>query len=461
MRSWPGAWPRRASRSWSWRPGRRPVAPGPTTSPTSPRCSPPPRRSPTRAGPTAPAAPSPSVLDIRPLTPGGPPGTAGYFVQEGPQPFGSDYQRSRGGTTLHWYGHCIRMLPSDFAMRSTYGVGVDWPLDLRRARPVVRRGGARDRCGGRRRGPGAHRPDLPAGLRVPDAQDPADLPRPVDDRASRRDARADRPGHLHDRRGAGARWTELDAQPGVRRRPGVPTGRRGRATDLRAAVRGQLELHPRMPRAGQVQRAEDARGGRRSRSPRDHAGRGQQGAGRRRPPGLRRRVPPVDRRHVPDRRAAHDHRASLRAGRPLGGERQAAADVGRGQHQRPGRPQPDGPPVPAQLGPHRRAARDLPRSRYDGRHRDPAGRALPRAALVVPDRHRQLGLPDPRLAGLRRRRRRLRRPAVRHGAARARRPRRPAPADARLPARAAARPRQPGHHPAHRPTATPWGSRGR
>src|SRR3954453_7795883 len=76
----------------------------------------------------SPAAPSPSVLDIGPLTPGGPPGTAGYFVQEGPQPFGSDYQRSRGGTTLHWYAHCIRMLPSDFAMRSTYGVGVDWPL---------------------------------------------------------------------------------------------------------------------------------------------------------------------------------------------------------------------------------------------------------------------------------------------------------------------------------------------
>src|SRR4051812_38086414 len=30
----------------------------------------------------SPAAPSPSVLDIRPLPPGGPPGTAGYFVQE-------------------------------------------------------------------------------------------------------------------------------------------------------------------------------------------------------------------------------------------------------------------------------------------------------------------------------------------------------------------------------------------
>ncbi len=73
------------------------------------------------------AAPSPNVLDIRPISPGVP-GTAGYFVQEGPQPFGSDYLRSRGGTTLHWYAHCIRMLPADFAMQSTYGVGVDWPL---------------------------------------------------------------------------------------------------------------------------------------------------------------------------------------------------------------------------------------------------------------------------------------------------------------------------------------------
>ena len=76
----------------------------------------------------SPAAPSPSVLDIRPIAPGGPSGTAGYFVQQGPLPFGSDYQRSRGGTTLHWYGHCIRMLPSDFRMQSTYGVGIDWPL---------------------------------------------------------------------------------------------------------------------------------------------------------------------------------------------------------------------------------------------------------------------------------------------------------------------------------------------
>ncbi len=83
---------------------------------------------PNSAWPNSPAAPSPNVLDIVPLTPGGPPGVNGYFVQMGPIPFGSDYQRSRGGTTLHWYGHSIRMLPADFEMQSRYGVGIDWPI---------------------------------------------------------------------------------------------------------------------------------------------------------------------------------------------------------------------------------------------------------------------------------------------------------------------------------------------
>jgi choline dehydrogenase-like flavoprotein len=87
-----------------------------------------PAKVPNSAWPNSPAAPSPNVLDIVPLSADGPPGTNGYFVQMGPIPFGSDYQRSRGGTTVHWYGHCIRMLPSDFEMFSRYGVGVDWPL---------------------------------------------------------------------------------------------------------------------------------------------------------------------------------------------------------------------------------------------------------------------------------------------------------------------------------------------
>ncbi|MEZ4555652.1 MAG: GMC family oxidoreductase N-terminal domain-containing protein [Caldilineaceae bacterium] len=33
-----------------------------------------------------------------------------------------------GGTTWHWLGTSLRHLPADFAIRSRYGVGVDWPI---------------------------------------------------------------------------------------------------------------------------------------------------------------------------------------------------------------------------------------------------------------------------------------------------------------------------------------------
>jgi len=66
-------------------------------------------------------APRPTVLDI------GVPGT-GYFIQQGPDPFGSTYERIVGGTTWHWLGSTPRLLPSDFEMNSRFGVGVDWPI---------------------------------------------------------------------------------------------------------------------------------------------------------------------------------------------------------------------------------------------------------------------------------------------------------------------------------------------
>jgi len=75
-----------------------------------------------------PYAPSPNVLDIRKLTPGSLPDDTGYFVQDGPLPFGSDYVRSQGGAMLHWLGTCPRMLPSDFELASRYKRGIDWPL---------------------------------------------------------------------------------------------------------------------------------------------------------------------------------------------------------------------------------------------------------------------------------------------------------------------------------------------
>jgi choline dehydrogenase-like flavoprotein len=52
----------------------------------------------------------------------------GYFVQNGPQLYGSSYTRLQGGSTLHWLGVSLRMLPEDFELRSKYGVGRDWPL---------------------------------------------------------------------------------------------------------------------------------------------------------------------------------------------------------------------------------------------------------------------------------------------------------------------------------------------
>jgi len=52
----------------------------------------------------------------------------GYYVQAGPDPFHGLYLRVAGGTTWHWGGFVQRFRPNDFAMRSLYGVGLDWPI---------------------------------------------------------------------------------------------------------------------------------------------------------------------------------------------------------------------------------------------------------------------------------------------------------------------------------------------
>ena len=51
-----------------------------------------------------------------------------YYVQAGRVPFTSDYERRVGGTTWHWLGTAVRLVPNDFRLHSEYGVGVDWPL---------------------------------------------------------------------------------------------------------------------------------------------------------------------------------------------------------------------------------------------------------------------------------------------------------------------------------------------
>jgi choline dehydrogenase-like flavoprotein len=79
-------------------------------------------------------APSPNVLDTAQIT-GTTPDTNGYFVQNGPLPFASDYTRTPGGTTLHWLGTTLRMLPNDFKLKTEYGQGVDWPISYDELRP--------------------------------------------------------------------------------------------------------------------------------------------------------------------------------------------------------------------------------------------------------------------------------------------------------------------------------------
>lgn len=51
-----------------------------------------------------------------------------WYRQAGPDKFASTYVKVVGGTTWHWLGTCLRLLPNDFRLKSLYGQGVDWPI---------------------------------------------------------------------------------------------------------------------------------------------------------------------------------------------------------------------------------------------------------------------------------------------------------------------------------------------
>jgi choline dehydrogenase-like flavoprotein len=51
-----------------------------------------------------------------------------YYINAGPDLFRGMYTRGVGGSTWHWAGSVLRYRPSDFRMRSRFGVGVDWPI---------------------------------------------------------------------------------------------------------------------------------------------------------------------------------------------------------------------------------------------------------------------------------------------------------------------------------------------
>jgi choline dehydrogenase-like flavoprotein len=62
-------------------------------------------------------APSPDVLDVSVIEKKENQVHNGYYVQKGPLAFGSDNLVAPGGTTMHWLGTTLRMLPNDFRMK--------------------------------------------------------------------------------------------------------------------------------------------------------------------------------------------------------------------------------------------------------------------------------------------------------------------------------------------------------
>ena len=48
-----------------------------------------------------------------------------YYINTGPDLFRGMYTRVVGGSTWHWAGSVLRYRPSDFRMKSRFGVGVD------------------------------------------------------------------------------------------------------------------------------------------------------------------------------------------------------------------------------------------------------------------------------------------------------------------------------------------------
>src|SRR5262245_6555779 len=77
---------------------------------------------------------SPDIVDFT-LFKDKKPGFDLYFIQTGAVPFKSQYQRIIGGSTWSWRGNCPRYIPSDFKLRTLYGVGVDWPIAYRDLEP--------------------------------------------------------------------------------------------------------------------------------------------------------------------------------------------------------------------------------------------------------------------------------------------------------------------------------------
>lgn len=52
-----------------------------------------------------------------------------WYQQSGPDKFASTYIKTVGGTTWHWLGTALRLVPADFELRTRFGQGEDWPIN--------------------------------------------------------------------------------------------------------------------------------------------------------------------------------------------------------------------------------------------------------------------------------------------------------------------------------------------
>ena len=62
-----------------------------------------------------------------------------WYEQAGPDLFASTYLKVVGGTTWHWLGTCLRLVPNDFRMKTLYGQAVDWPISYGELEPFYAR----------------------------------------------------------------------------------------------------------------------------------------------------------------------------------------------------------------------------------------------------------------------------------------------------------------------------------
>jgi glucose dehydrogenase len=85
----------------------------------------------------------------------------------GTPPYPWSYVYGVGGSTLHWAGAAPRFSTTDFKMRSTYGVMVDWPLSLDELLPYYQRAEEALGVSGAPAGGGATGPGLPGARTLP------------------------------------------------------------------------------------------------------------------------------------------------------------------------------------------------------------------------------------------------------------------------------------------------------